>query len=382
MSANERVLEVFRQSNVFTLQTRVTDILCYILVILGIIGNLLGLFIFFLSRHAWRRSPIYIYLAICSSITNFLCVIRYASVLHSRSRNILHDLAGHIWWACKIYEFSFSFRVISSWITLFWMFERLMCVSTRLRSFFNRWNSFKIKFIFPISIIIIILSCVIGPSVYMFQPQTFEYVKIFLYKFNFINYFRNKIINSTIIITKIYCGLNPNASIKWQKYFYEIHFGKNHITIHCLFTELIPTGTIILCDSYIVYHLIRIHQHLHRTYGYKLRKNQSQTTSWMNIVLILHSFLFLLSLFSHIVEHFINVEVRETWWVSLTVLINCSLNFYIYCLSGEAFRNEIRRFMIQFFYFLRKQQQHYFQYQKGQHVTYELHNFQSTAILS
>jgi len=127
--------------------------------------------------------------------------------------------------------------------------------------------------------------------------------KYFFINLIYYNYFRNKIINSTIIITKIYCGLNPNASIKWQKYFYEIHFGKNHITIHCLFTELIPTGTIILCDSYIVYHLVRIYQRLHRTYGYELRKNQSRTTSWMNIVLILHSFLFLSSLFSHIAGH-------------------------------------------------------------------------------
>jgi len=184
MLGNEHVLQVFLQINVFNLQTRVTDILCYILVVLGIIGNLLGLFIFFLSRRAWRRSSIYICLATCSSITNVLCVIRYASVLHSTSRNILHDLAGHIWWACKIYEFSFSFRVISSWITLFWMFERLICVSKNLQSICNRWNLFKLKFIFPIAIIILILGCVIGPSVYMFQPQTFQYVKIFLYKFN------------------------------------------------------------------------------------------------------------------------------------------------------------------------------------------------------
>jgi hypothetical protein len=68
----------------------------------------------------------------------------------------------------------------------------------------------------------------------------------------------------------------------------------------------------------------------------------------MNIVLLLHSFLFLSSLLSHIVGHFTVTEAHEAWWVLLAVLMNSSLNFYIYCLSGKAFRNEIRRFIQRF----------------------------------
>jgi hypothetical protein len=170
MSHGSDVSLLFHQVNVHTLQSRIVDTVCYILVILGFIGNILGLFIFSSSRRTWRISSLYVYLATCSSITNLLCMIRYAFVLHSRLHNILYELVGQTWWACKFYRFSFSFRIISSWITLFWMFERLLCVSTKLTRFFNRWKIFKLNFIIPIMVVIILLILIIGPPVYMYQP--------------------------------------------------------------------------------------------------------------------------------------------------------------------------------------------------------------------
>ena len=86
-----------------------------------------------------------------------------------------------------------------------------------------------------------------------------------------------------------YCGLDSNASVKWQKYFSELHLGLNYYTIRCLFSELIPTGTIILCNSYIIYHLIQIHHHLHQTCRYERRSNHSRTGSWMTVVLFFQS---------------------------------------------------------------------------------------------
>ena len=155
--------------------------------------------------------------------------------------------------------------------------------------------------------------------------------------------------NSTISETVFYCGLNRDASIRWQKYFSDIHFGANHSTLRCLFSEIIPTGAILLFNSYILFHLTRTCRRLERVNGNRSRQRQSQTTSWMNTVLVLHSILFLCSLFSHIFGHGMRVEAHETWWVSTAVLINCSLNFYIYCLSGKAFRREIRRLVQQLF---------------------------------
>jgi hypothetical protein len=144
------------------------------------------------------------------------------------------------------------------------------------------------------------------------------------------------------------CGLHSHISVKWEKYFHEVHFGMNYFTVRCLFSELIPTGAIILFNTYIVYHIIRTRRLLSRASGEKSRPRQSQTASWMNGVLILHSFLFLGSLSSHIAGHFTIVETHETWWILLAILINCSINFYVYCLSGKAFRNEIRRFLHRF----------------------------------
>ncbi len=171
MLNDKHVSLLLTEIDIHALPTRIMDHVCYVLVILGIVGNVLGLFIFSSSRRTWRVSSTYVYLATGSSITNVLCLLRYAAVLHSRSRTILRQLVGEQWWACKLYELSFSFRVISSWIILFWMFERLTCVSKKLRSFFGRCNSFKLKFIIPLILLVLILICVIGPPVYMYQPE-------------------------------------------------------------------------------------------------------------------------------------------------------------------------------------------------------------------
>jgi len=114
--------------------------------------------------------------------------------------------------------------------------------------------------------------------------------------------------------------------------------------------------------------------------GYEARKEQLQTTSWMNIVLILHSSLFLASILLHIVGHFIVVEAHETSWVLLAILINCSINFYIYCLSGKAFRNEIRRFIqrlkTRLFNRSHSDQHRRQRSWQNQRLTYEMTNFQ------
>lgn len=156
------------------------------------------------------------------------------------------------------------------------------------------------------------------------------------------------LMDSAIILNKTYCQLHSNASIGWKRYFNELHFGINHYTTRCIFSELIPTGAVVLFNSYIIYHIFRSKQRLEKIHGHRRYSKQSQTASWMTRVLLLHSLLFLSSLLSHVAAHFAEIEAHETWWVILAILINSSLNFYVYCLSGEAFRNEIRRFTQRF----------------------------------
>jgi hypothetical protein len=228
------------------------------------------------------------------------------------------------------------------------MFERLLCVSTKLRRFFNRWKVFKLNFIVPIMFVIILLICIIGPPVYMYQPTIIlKYLNKTRREIPFIYHSSNEILDSTMDKRKTYCELSTTASVKWHKYFHELRFGLNHFTIRCFFSELIPTGAVVLFNSYIIYHVVRVYRRLDQTNGHQPRKKQFQTKSSMNIVLIIHSSLFLASLFSHILGHFIVTEAHEAWWVLLAILINCSINFYVYCLSGKAFRNEIYRFIQQ-----------------------------------
>ncbi len=70
----------------------------------------------------------------------------------------------------------------------------------------------------------------------------------------------------------------------------------------------------------ILFHLIGTSRHFNQINDDKIYKKRKRTTSWMNIVLILHSSLFLLSLLSHIAGHFMSVEAHETWWVLLSIL--------------------------------------------------------------
>lgn len=339
MLHNRHVSVLMRQADQSIIRVEITDRLSCILVVLGIVGNLLGLCIFSSSRRTRQLSSVYVYLATSSSIINLCCVIRYSLILHSKPLNIISDLVGHNWSVCKIYELSFGCRVISSWITLFWMFERVTCISKRLRNIFYRWNASRMKFIIPLIIVLIILLFVLGPPVYMFKPQkrNSEGQELFLN-------------TSTKNVDNFYCGIGSELSIEWQKYFDDIHLGLNHYTIRCIFSELIPTLIIILFDSCIIYYVIHKFRRLNEKSLKKMTRRQKRKTSWMNIILFLHSLLFFLSLLSHIAGHFMSVEAHETWWVSLVILLNSSLNFYVYCLSSKAFRQQtchvIRRLTI------------------------------------
>jgi hypothetical protein len=72
-------------------------------------------------------------------------------------------------------------------------------------------------------------------------------------------------------------------------------------------------------------------------------------TSWMNIVLILHSFLFCFSSVTATIVHWLTSDFLLSYSTSVVILANCSLNFYVYCLSGKSFRNEIRKLFYRYF---------------------------------
>ena len=175
MASDKDISLLFPNVGVSSIPTRLLNVLSIILLALGMIGNLLCFRIFSSSRRFRKISSTYVYLATCSSIVNFLCVIRYAAILHSTTRQYFQELVGQTRWACKFYEFSSSFRLISSWITVFWMFERLIRISKKLGTFVKRWCSSKFTLLVAVILSIVILSCVIVLPVCMFEPQS-QYV--------------------------------------------------------------------------------------------------------------------------------------------------------------------------------------------------------------
>jgi len=157
-----------------TLAIVTTDWLCVILFTLGFIGNLLGLVVF--SSRRFRCCSTYAILALTSFSINFICIIRYTLLLHSTTRRWLSDyIVSTHWLTCKIFRLSSAFRVLAAWVTVFWVIERFVYVTSRLNLLFTRREkkSFleKYKFIFMILIAFIFVLIVTGPTVLFFSTN-------------------------------------------------------------------------------------------------------------------------------------------------------------------------------------------------------------------
>ncbi|CAF0829562.1 unnamed protein product [Rotaria sp. Silwood1] len=351
------------------------DWICVILFILGFIGNLLGLVVF--SSRRFRCCSTYASLALASFSINLICVIRYTLLLHSTTRRWLSDnIVGIHWLTCKIFRLSSSFRVLAAWITVFWVIERFVYVTSRLHLSYNRGEKFhfleKYKYLCMIIIALIMVIIVSGPTVIFFAP-------------NFANP------NTTQ--SSIHCTYdNQHLSFMWQNYFDDLSFGFNYHTIRCLFSELIPSLLVALFNIGIIACILRTTAHVRRRQQYNhnsplsmpitigsttkmpassplylydrsqqlQRQSSSRQTSlkgstnsntsvpfgkmsWMNIVLLLHSLLFFLSSSITSLIFFSTSNLILAHWVSVIILANCSLNFYVYCLSGRQFRKELKR---------------------------------------
>ena len=150
------------------------DWTCVILFSLGFIGNLLGLVVF--SSRRFRCCSTYATLALASFTINLICIVRYSFLLHSTTRRWLSDyiVSAH-WLTCKIYRLTSSFRVLAAWVTVFWVIERFIYVSSRLNLLFNRREKFQVlekyKYIYMICVAFIMIIIVTGPTIAFFSPN-------------------------------------------------------------------------------------------------------------------------------------------------------------------------------------------------------------------
>jgi hypothetical protein len=144
------------------------------LFILGFIGNVLGLVVF--SSRRFRCCSTYAVLALTSFSINLICIIRYSLLLHSTTRRWLsNNIVSIHWLTCKIFRLSSSFRVLAAWVTVFWVIERFIYVTSRLHLLFNNREKFRLfekyKFLCMIIIALIMVIIVTGPTVIFFSAN-------------------------------------------------------------------------------------------------------------------------------------------------------------------------------------------------------------------
>jgi hypothetical protein len=154
--------------------TATIDWICVSLFILGFIGNVLGLVVF--SSRRFRCCSTYAVLALTSFTINLICIIRYSLLLHSTTRRWLsNNIVSIHWLTCKIFRLSSSFRVLAAWVTVFWVIERFIYVTSRLHLLFNNREKFRLfekyKFLCMIIIALIMVIIVTGPTVIFFSAN-------------------------------------------------------------------------------------------------------------------------------------------------------------------------------------------------------------------
>ena len=201
-------------------------------------------------------------------------------------------------------------------------------------------------------------------------------------------FIREKLFSYNATYSSVQCTFNIHEiSSYWCKYFAEYSFHLNYHTIRFLFSEMVPSVLVAIFNIAIIVCILRTTAHVRRRQEFhhnnqlsmsmitgttskfppihiydtsqqrhsSLRRTSLKSSSmpitsvpfgkmsWMNIVLILHSLLFFISSSITSIVYFSTSDMKVTFWMSVIILGNCSLNFYVYCLSGRQFRMEIQR---------------------------------------
>jgi hypothetical protein len=175
----------------------------------------------------------------------------------------------------------------------------------------------------------------------------------------------NKISNNSY---QMICGLKQSISLSWRSFLLDVRFGLNYTTFRSIFSEIIPSILVIYFNIGIIIRVIQATlsfssnsstPNLRQTPHSNSFQNKEGVdglivhnrprTSWMNIVLIIHSCLFFFSSLTATIVHWSTSDALLSHGISVVILANCSLNFYVYCLSGRSFRNEIKKLFYHYF---------------------------------
>ncbi|CAF1373864.1 unnamed protein product [Adineta steineri] len=295
----------------------ILDWICVIMFILGTLGNTLSTIVF--SSRKFRRTT-YGRLAIASLIINLLCIFRYSLLFHSKTRRWITYSVGQTWLKCKIYRLSSCLRILSAFIIVAWIYERFTDVTVNCKIYFYRStnSSYHGRYSYKI-----------GDSTNIHSYQS------------------------------IY-ALKESVSLIWRSFLNDVRFCLNYTTLRSIFSEIIPSILVIGFDIGIIAHVVQsasllsanststsVRPSNRTSFQVKngvdgLMVHNRPRTSWMNIVLIIHSFLFCFSSVTATLVH---------WSTSNMFLSYCEIRklfyryFQLYCFGQllNLFRTKSER---------------------------------------
>ena len=412
--------------------SELVDWICVMMIILGTLGNSLGLIVF--SSRKFRRTS-YGRLAIASLIINLLCVFRYSLLLHSETRRWITYKAAQSWFNCKLYRFSSCLRILSAFVTVAWTYERFSYVTTNFHFSSVDQLKNKVKFLLMATLSLLLITALTGPTVYFYRPKSVfsssghslgntsffrslavpaqrkgkdwrrwvrgalmrewrrrtlssSYLSLglslfagggmfsweercslrrCLFRLVNVNVSSGSSVEGVLPVSRsspLICGLKDSISSSWRSFLLDVRFGLNYTTFRSIFSEMIPSILVICFNIGIIFRVVQSRLTFSST------KNTSSTsagsfrcpegvdglmvhnrprTSWMNVVLIIHSCLFFFSSLTATIVHWSTSDALLSYGISVVILANCSLNFYVYCLSGQSFRREINKLFYDYF---------------------------------
>jgi hypothetical protein len=364
-------------------QSEIVDFICILMIVLGSLGNTLGLIVF--SSRKFRRTS-YARLAIASLVINLLCVFRYSLLLHSETRRWITYKVGLSWFNCKLYRLSSCLRILSAFVTVVWTYERFTYVTSNFHFFSSHQWKVKLKFFVLISLSLLLIAALTGPTVYFYEAQAIAHPQrsseqraASLPPFTMPNASESsgelaagEQLSADMSSNRSYlmvCGLKASISLSWRSFLVDVGFGLNYTTFRSIFSEVIPSILVICFNIGIIFRVVQSSlsfssQNLpggnvrpvvcqgsfqSKDPNNGLMVHNRPRTSWMNLVLILHSCLFFFSSLTATIVHWSTADALLSYWISVVILANCSLNFYVYCLSGKSFRQEIRKLLRNYF---------------------------------
>ncbi|XP_053376560.1 growth hormone secretagogue receptor type 1-like [Mercenaria mercenaria] len=247
-------------------------------------------------------------------------------VSYRKTSGIFHNFSDS---SCKLYNFTAHvITLMCSWLVVFMAVERLIAVCFPFKKFNLRKET-------GAAIAIAVLFIIVCST------QSFRFFMIEHTIYDEDNNIRDCLATTEYI--EIYTSLDVYFFL-WTLVF------------------VLPVAFIIVCNSFVLYHIFRVRKDLHKEDNYLTYRNgrareRRNRSTWMLLIVTFMYIITLLPLFtlSLIVDVTIKVGSLETArntyialrpYIDISVsvsLLNYAANFFIYVLSGKRFRFELQK---------------------------------------